>query len=32
VTPWLKELVEHFTRVLGSDDVRHWSERIAVLL
>ena len=32
MTPWLKELVEHHTQVLGSDDARHSSERIAVLL
>jgi cholesterol oxidase len=29
---WLKELVEHPTRVLGFDDARHWSERTAVML
>jgi cholesterol oxidase len=29
---WLKELVEHPSQVLGFDDARHWSERMAVLL
>ena len=29
---WLKELVEHPSKVLGFDDPRHWSERMAVLL
>jgi len=29
---WLKELVEHPGKVLGSLDARHWSERMIVLL
>jgi cholesterol oxidase len=29
---WLSELVEHPSKVLGHDDARHWSERMAVLL
>lgn len=31
-TSWLKELVEHTTQVLGFNDVRHWSERTAIML
>src|SRR5215813_7491291 len=29
---WFKELFEHPSQVLGFDDARHWSERMAVLL
>jgi len=29
---WLKELVEHPTRVLGVADARHWSERAVIML
>ncbi len=29
---WLKELLEHPTEVLGLDDLRHWSERTAIML
>ncbi len=29
---WLKQLVEHPAEVLGFDDPRHWSERVAVML
>ena len=29
---WLKELIEHPTEVLGFFDVRHWSERMAIML
>jgi cholesterol oxidase len=29
---WLKELVEHPAEVLSLDDVRHWSERTAIIL
>jgi cholesterol oxidase len=29
---WLKELVEHPGEVLGFDDLRHWSERTAIML
>jgi cholesterol oxidase len=29
---WLKQLVEHPTRVLGFDDARHWSERTVIML
>jgi cholesterol oxidase len=29
---WLKELVEHPGKVLGSLDARHWSERMATML
>src|SRR5262245_46807366 len=29
---WLKELVEHPSHVLAFDDVRHWSERMAIML
>jgi cholesterol oxidase len=32
VASWLKQLVEHPTEVLAFDDVRHWSERTAVML
>lgn len=29
---WLKELVEHPSKILGSLDARHWSERTTILL
>lgn len=29
---WLKELVEHPSRVLGISDPRHWSERTVIML
>ena len=29
---WLKELVEHPTRVFSFDDARHWSERSLIML
>jgi cholesterol oxidase len=29
---WLKELIEHPSEVLSFDDVRHWSERTAIML
>jgi cholesterol oxidase len=32
IASWLKQLVEHPTEVLAFDDVRHWSERTAVML
>jgi len=32
IASWLKQLVEHPTQVLAFDDVRHWSERTAVML
>ena len=32
IASWLKQLIEHPTQVLAFDDVRHWSERTAVML
>jgi len=32
VEGWLKELIEHPSKVLGRFDARHWSERQAVML
>jgi cholesterol oxidase len=32
IASWLKELAEHPTQVLGFDDLRHWSERTAIML
>jgi cholesterol oxidase len=32
IASWLKALVQHPTQVLAFDDVRHWSERTAVML
>jgi cholesterol oxidase len=29
---WLKELIENPSQVLAFDDVRHWSERMAIML
>jgi cholesterol oxidase len=29
---WLKQLIEHPTRVLGFNDPRHWSERTVIML
>jgi cholesterol oxidase len=32
IASWLKELAEHPTQVLGFADLRHWSERTAIML
>jgi cholesterol oxidase len=32
IASWLKQLVEHPAQVVAFDDVRHWSERTAVML
>lgn len=32
IASWLKQLVEHPGEVLAFDDVRHWSERTAIML
>ena len=29
---WLKELIEHPSEVLSFDDIRHWSQRMAIML
>jgi len=32
IAAWLRRLIEHPTEVLGFDDLRHWSERTAIML